>query len=214
VYRNGIAPSPVTYAAFPQFAARARARLFPLARLRGPWGDIGVEGDYSRVFLRRADLHGAFSTTTPMSYFVGLCARVRPGDSARAVLGACVDYAVTYYGPLGPPNSESPDVTYRSVRPALEARLAFGAFAFSAAAAGRIIVDSSDISTRFYNPKGLGFDAEASAAWMFVRRLEARVYGRYERYMFTLTPPPRANFGKGSASDELYGIGLGVALIL
>jgi hypothetical protein len=148
-----------------------------------------------------------------MSYFVGLCARIHPGDSGRAVLGACVDYALTYYGPLGPPTSESPDVSYRSIRPALETSVAFGAFALSASAAGRIIVDPSDISTRLYNPKGLGFDAEVAAAWMFVRRLDARVYGRYEHYSFTLTPPAKANFGKGSANDELFGVGLAVAAV-
>ena len=214
VYRNGIAPKPAIYVGFPQLAARASARIFPLAPLRGPWGDIGLEADYSRVFLRKADLQGAFSTTTPMSYLLGLCARIRPGEAARAVLGVCVDYALTYYGPLGPPTSETPDVSYRSVRPVLETRVAFGAFALSAVAAGRILVDPGDISTRVYNPKGLGFDAEVGAAWMFVRRLEARIYGRYERYSLTLTPPAKTQLGKGMVDDQLYGMGLALALVL
>ena len=213
-YRNGIARSSFIYAAFPQLAARASGRLFPLAPLRGPWGDVGFEGSYSRVFLRQADLQGAFATTPPISYTFGLCARLRPDQGGHAVLGVCADYAVTYYGPLGPPTRESPDVTYRSVRPVLETRLAFGSFALSATVAGRISVDPNDISTRLYNPKGLGLDGEVVAAWMFVRHLEARLYGRYERYSFTLTPPPKAKFGKGAIDDELYGAGLALALVL
>jgi hypothetical protein len=212
-YRNGISPAPSLYEAFPQLVVRASGRAFPLATLGRPWRDIGIAADFSRTFLQDSDLHGALTTTTPIAYGVGLCARAHAGEEARVLIGACVGYALTSFGSLGPSTAESPDVAYRSVRPALEGRLAFGDFAVFATAGARILVDTGNISTRLYNPRGFGLDGEAGVAWMFVRRFEWRVSARIEGYWLRLKPSAGENFGDGSSNDDLYGVGLTGAFV-
>lgn len=212
-YDNGISRKTDNYSLFPALGIGVRAKVFPFAASGAPWGDIGVAVDSSLTFLQTNELEGASTNTVPLSYSLGLCARIHPGTSERFLFGASAGYAFASFGTVGPANSELPDVTYRSVRSAVDARVAFGRFSVLAAAALRVIADPGHISTRFYNPRGFGLDAEVGTAFMFVRRLEARVTARYEQYSFSFHPPPQAMFSAGNASDQLYGIRTSVAFI-
>jgi hypothetical protein len=212
-YNNGISPQPSLYRMFPARSADVSGKIFPFAAARRPWRDIGVAGAYSLTLLQKSDLQGAISSAMPSSHSFGLCARIHPGTDATVLLGACVGYAFTSFGRVGPPNAELPDVTYRSVRSAIDARLAFGSFSLLAAAAFRAMIATDAISARFYGPRGYGLDGEIGGAFMYVRRLEARLVARYERYSFGFTPPPGAAFAAGDALDHLYGVRASLAFV-
>jgi len=212
-YASGIEQNASVYRMFPAPTAAVGGTVFPLASLGWPWGDIGLAGDYSVTALRARDLRGATSSAAPTSHSLGACARVHPGAAARLLLGACVGYAFTSFGKVNAPASELPDVTYRSVRPAVSARFTFGVFSIFSVAAFRAIVDPNAISPRFYNPRGYGFDAELGGGLTVARRFEIRVLGRYESYSLSFRPPHGATFGAGSALDQLYGMRLSVAFV-
>jgi hypothetical protein len=212
VYRNGIAPQDRTYNLLPALGAGVRVALFPLEHARGPWKDLGLLGEYWQL-LSGEDTGGTGSNVRPTSYALGLRGRVHPG-TGRFVLGVSVAYAFTAFGASGPQPVELPDVKYRSVRPALDARVAFGNVAVLGAAALHVLLDTPNISTRFYGPSGYGADAELGGAVMIVPGLEVRLTGWYSVYSFTFKPPAGATFGGGSALDETYGARLALALVL
>jgi hypothetical protein len=194
-YRNGISPTPSLYSKAQPVSFGVSGKVFPFAASRGALGDLGISGDYAAAPLR----------TIPSFYSLGLCVRIHPREDARAVLSACVGYAVASFPSVGPPNAELPAVTYRWLRPALDARVGFGPVSVLVATAFRGALDPAGISTRFYNPQGYGFDADLGAAIMFARRFEWRLVASYERSLFAFTPPQGATFARGDALDQRYG---------
>jgi hypothetical protein len=213
-YSNGIQPNGSRYTLFPAPAASIRGQLFPLARAGAPWGDIGIVAEYERIFSEMNDASSPVADIQPSSYSAGLRARIHPGRNPRLILGLSIGYAFTSFRSVGPPEFELPDVTYRSVRSAIDARLYFGRFSFLEGVAFRDIIDKDSISTRFYSPEGYGFDAEIGMALVLARAIEVRLVVDYELYSFAFTPPAGATFGAGSARDQIYGSRLAVAFAL
>lgn len=130
------------------------------------------------------------------------------------MLGLSIGYACTTFTSVGPPDAELPNVTYRSVRPAVDARVPIGIFSILAGAAFHVLVDPGDISTRFYGPSGYGFASELGGALRIGSRFDMRLTGWYERYVLSFSPSPGAGFGAGNALDELYGGRLALGLVL
>jgi hypothetical protein len=211
VYRNGIAPHARTFNLFPAFGVGARVALFPLARARGAWHDIGVLGEYWQL-LSGEQTGGTGANVRPSSYAVGLRTRIH-ADHDRFLLGISVAYSFTSFGAAGPLPTELPDVKYRSVRPELDARMGFGNVAILGAAAFHFLLDTSDISTRFYAPSGYGIDGELGGAIMFVPGLEARLTAWTSLYSLKFHPAAGATFRAGGAFDETYGARLAIAFI-
>ncbi len=213
-YKNGIGLNDRRYTLFPAPAASLRGQLFPLARAGSPWADIGLIVEYVRMYSGLNDTNSAPADVFPSSYSAGLRARVHPGTDPPLILGLSVQYAFTSFLAVGPPAFELPDVTYRSIRSAIDSRVSFGRFSLLDQVAFRAAVDKEAISTRFYAPQGYGLDAELGAALMLVRAVEARLVVDYELYSFAFTPPAGATFGAGSARDQLYGAQLAFAFVL
>ncbi|MDP8998826.1 MAG: hypothetical protein M3O46_01805, partial [Myxococcota bacterium] len=193
-YRNGISRSPSIDSRLQAVAARASGKIFPFAG-EGPLGGIGIAAEYSSALFR----------TNPSSYSFAICVRIPMRSDARALVGASVGYSVASFPSVGTPNAELPGVTYRSIRPAVDVRVTLGPVSVLASTAFRAILDADAISTRFYNPRGYGFDAEVGAALMFAPRFEWRLVARYTRYLFAFTPPDGATFAAGDALDQWYG---------
>lgn len=212
-YTNGISPLAKVYNLFPGLGFGLGARAFPLRSLGRPWSDIGIAIDGTVVLLQTGQLDGALLHTVPTSYSGAFVARFHPTSTEAWILEASIGYAFTSFGSVGPPTAELPDVRYRALRPALDARMEFGRFSLAAAVAFRAILGSASASSRFYNPSGLGADAEIGAAYAVLRRLEARVTARYELYTFSFSPGPGATFAAGSALDQLFGVRASAALI-
>jgi len=213
-YSNGIQPHGSLYTLFPAPAAGARGQLFPLAHAGAPWGDVGLIADYERIFSQMNDADSVGTDVRPSSYAAGLRARIHPGPDPRLIVGVSVEYAFTSFRPVGPPPFNLPDVTYRSVRSAIDTRVYAGRFSLIEEVGFRFVVDGDAISTRFYSPEGHGLDAELGAALLLVRGVEARAVVDYELHSFTFTPPAGATFGAGSARDQLYGARLALAFVL
>jgi hypothetical protein len=189
-----------------------RGQVFPLAKLGGPWGDIGIAASYVRIFSEDNDSGDATSDIHPTSYSAGLRARIHPGADPRIILGVSVEYAFTSFRSVGLTPFDLPEVTYRSVRSAVDARIPLGPVSILGGVAFHAIVDANAISTRFYNPSGYGLDAEIGGAFMFVRRVEARLLADYELYSFALAPPSVHSVA-GSALDQFYGARLALGFV-
>jgi hypothetical protein len=212
VYDNGISTSPYTYRLTAAPAVRVNGSVYPLAMTGKIWGDLGLTFDYARVFVATSELGGARSGTIPTSWGVGLRGRLRIGPP-RVVVGASVGYAASYFGVAGPANAELPAVDYRSVRPAIDVRLLLGPVSILGEGAFRAIVDPSAVSSRFLTPHGFGFDGNLGVGWLFLRHLEARLVGRYERYAVSFAAPPNTILRAGSITDQWYGARLALALL-
>ncbi len=213
-YKNGIQPHLSRYTLSPAPAASVRGQLFPLAHAGAPWGDVGFIGEYLRIFSALNDTSGLAADVFPSSYSAGLRARIHPGSDPRLIVGVSVEYSFTSRRAVGPAAAQLPDVTYRSVRPALDTRIYFGPFSLLQEVAFHAVVDGDAISTRFYAPHGFGLDAEFGGALMLDRTIEARFAVDYELYSFVFEPPAGATFEAGSARDQLYGAELAVAFAL
>jgi hypothetical protein len=212
-YDNGISPSPYVYRLGPTPAVRVAGSVFPFSAHGGPWGDLGIAFDYSRVAVGKSDLDGAPKASVPTSHSLSLRARIHPGREPRVLLGVSLGYAFSFFGLVGPANAELPDVTYRAIRPSLDARVPFGSVSILGAVAFRAIIAPASISARLDGPGGYGFDGQLGAAFMFARHFEARVVARYERYSLDLPSPRGAAFRSGGAVDQWYGASASLALV-
>ncbi len=214
-YTSGIQPEGARYTLFPAAGVDIRGQLYPLANANVSWArDIGFVAEYLRIFSQMNDTSSLPDDVSPSSYSAGLRARIHPGENPRLILGLSVEYTSTSRLAVGPAPFELPNVTYRSVRPAIDTRVYFGRLSVFQEVAFRALVDQDAISTRFYGPRGYGVVAEVGAALLLHRGIEARLGFDYELYSFAFHPPPGAAFEAGSARDQLYGVRLALAFVL
>jgi hypothetical protein len=213
-YQNGIQPVGSRSTLPPAPGASVRAQVFPLARASAAWEDLGFVGEYRRIFSDMNDSGSAAADAFPSSWSAGLRARIHPGSEPHLILGVSVEYTFASRRAVGQPPFELPDVTYRSVRPAIDTRVYLGRFSILEELAFRAVVDRDAISTRFYSPQGYGLDAEFGAALMVARGIEVRLAADYELYTFVFNAPVGAAFAAGSARDEIYGARLALAFVL
>jgi hypothetical protein len=213
-YKDGIDPNGVRYTQAPAPATSLRGQLFPLSRADGAWRDIGIGADYLRIYSPMNDTSSATSALFASSYSLGLRARIHPGIDPRLILGLSLDYSFTSFRSLGPAQFELPNVTYRSLRPAIDTRVYFGRFSLLEEVAFHAMIATGDISTRFYGPHGYGLDAAFGGALVLAPSIEARLTVDYAIASFLFDPPPAANFAAGGARDQLYGVRLGLGFTL
>jgi hypothetical protein len=206
-YRNGIASYPFVLSRPAMPVIGVNAKLFPLAAMGGAWGDFGLVGEYSVI------LKSNFAGMNPTGYGAGVSFRVHPGANPPVVLRLDAEYEFIRFGAEDAGGNRLPDVTYRSLRLAEDARIPIGRFSILAGTAVRATIDPSGISQQFYNPSGVGFDAHVGATVIFLPHFEARLVGSYTRYSFSFGPPAGAMFGSGNAVDQLFGVVLAVAYI-
>jgi hypothetical protein len=215
-YDNGIARTPYVYRLAASPAARVSGTLFPFATTRGVLADLGIAFDYARIFLGKNEFDGAPNGGAPTAYSLSLRARIHPGLAAgkpRVILGIAVGYAFSSFGLVGPANAELPDIAYRAVRPALDARIPLGSFSLLGGVAFRAIINGDSISPRLDSASGFGLDADLGFAFMFARHFEARALARYERHAFDATAPSGTIVRSGSTVDQSYSARLALGLV-
>jgi hypothetical protein len=213
-YKDGIDPNGVRYTQAPAPATSLRGQLFPLSRADGAWRDIGIGADYLRIYSPMNDTSSATSALFASSYSLGLRARIHPGIDPRLILGLSLDYSFTSFRSLGPAQFELPNVTYRSLRPAIDTRVYFGRFSLLEEVAFHAMIATEDISTRFYGPHGYGLDAAFGGALVLAPSIEARLTVDYSIASFLFDPAPASSFAAGGARDQLYGVRLGLGFTL
>jgi hypothetical protein len=212
-YRSGIQPGASRYTLSPAPEAILGVQLFPLAHARAPWGDIGIVGNYVRIFSVLNDTGSVGADAFPSSYSAGLRARIHPGSDPRLIVGLSLEYAFASRRQVGPSGDELPAVVYRSLRPAVDTRVRLGRFSLVDEIGFHAVLDRDAISPRFYAPQGYGLDAELGGALALDQAIEARLAVDYELYSFGFTPPPGATFGTGSARDQMYGARIVIAFV-
>jgi hypothetical protein len=208
-YTNGIAPATRVWSVPAAPGVSLRGTAFPFA-----WRDVGISAEYLRIYSTANTSGSLLDDLRPSSYAVSARVRVHPGSDPHVLLGFSIGYACTTFASVGTPDIELPNVTYRSVRPAVDVRVPIGVFSVLAGAAFHVLVDPGDISTRFYGPSGYGFASELGGALKIGSKLDMRLTGWYERYSVSFSPSPGAKLGAGGALDELYGGRLALGLVL
>ncbi|MGH7435927.1 MAG: hypothetical protein ACRENE_09655 [Polyangiaceae bacterium] len=208
-YNNGIAPGARVASTFPAPGVSVAGTVFPFA-----WRDVGLSAEYLRIYSAANTSGSPGDDLWPSSYAVSARVRLHPGRDPHVLLGFSLGYACTTFTSVGPPDAELPNVTYRSVRPAVDVRVPIGIVSILASGAFHILVAPGDISTRFYDPSGYGFSTELGGAVKLGSKLEMRLAGWYERYYVSFSLPAGVRFDAGGASDQLYGARLALALIL
>lgn len=206
---NGIAPTAYKSRWTAAPVGGLEAHLFPFAKLLPPWRDVGLVAHSSVVDVGGA-VRGPLSPVA-IEYAGGLRGRANPFTDGRLLLGLSLEYAFAQVGATGAPTAELPGVAYRTLRATIDARLTFGRVAVFGAAAGEQPVQPSTLSPGFDSPRGYGLSGEAGVGFLVGRYVDLRLIARYRRMMFSLTPPPGALFGHGSAIDETYDARLAVA---
>jgi hypothetical protein len=213
-YKDGIDPSALRYTLSPSLATSIGGQVFPLPRADGAWRDLGLTADYLRIYSPMNDASSVAEALFASSYDFGLRARIHPGIDPRLILGVSLSYAFASFESLGPAQFELPNVTYRSVRPEVDGRIAFGPFALVEAFAFHVLLDTGGISTRFYAPHGYGLDAAVGGVLSLTRLLEVKLTVDYTIVSLLFDLPAGANFAEGGVRDQLYGATLALGLVL
>lgn len=192
----------------------ASLELYPLARTHVP-------------ILRRFGLIGAFATsialesalpggqTLPTTF-----RRWRVGGRGSAPLGAgtsALGIEATW-GAWGfrfdGGGDALPDADYRVTRLGLDLRLDAGAVALLLGAGYGLVRSAGPMDARFPRMDAGVVDGRLGLAVPLVPRLEARVWGEYTRYFFTLNPEPGDRFVAGGALDQFATVHLDAAFSL
>jgi hypothetical protein len=85
-----------------------------------------------------------------------------------------------------------------------------GRLSFLLGAAYLLTISPGEIYDRFRRPSVFGVDGEIGAAFRIVPGLEARLTGRYTRYVASFKPVIGDQIVAGGALDEQLQFGLGV----
>jgi hypothetical protein len=224
-FDNGIARSPYLYKLAAAPGLRLGATFYPLSLRTQPSaptglvgaGDFGLQLDYSRLALSTSDFGGGQRTGAPHTQSVAARVRIHPiGKSGepRAVFGVALGYTYTWFGTVGPEHAELPNVSYRAVRPAVDARVLFGRFSLVGGAGFRVVISPDKISPlRFQHPSGFGLDVELGATFAITAHVEARLTANYTRYAFGTERINGNTIRAGSVTDATFGLRPTLALL-
>lgn len=186
--------------------------LYPFATLGGPV-DAGIVGEYAHaIALDSAPTGGDTVSTSWYRFHVGARGRARIGQSF--VLGFGVGYGGETFGFGGSAmDTQIPAVAYRYVRPALDARVAFGRFAIEAQVGYDAIVSAGSVADRFPHAKVGGVDASLGPTFAITRQWEIGLAASYRRFFYSMHPEPGDAFVAGGALDEMMGLSGSVAYV-
>jgi hypothetical protein len=185
-----------------------RAELHPFTRLQTPvLRGLGAFGDFGHSLYQQSVVAGGGPRVSAdwMTYDVGLHERVRIGRSRFAPLvGVVLAYGRNVYDftDAGQIISETPSVDYRYLRPALDARFAFGPVVLSVDTGYRAILAAGYVGDRFPRASIGGLDVGAGIAVRLPRDLELRLTGQYQRYFYDFHAQPGDAYVAGGAVDE------------
>jgi hypothetical protein len=214
-YSDPVGPLPAAY----------RLPIAPMASFgleTYPWAsslvpvlrDLGFRGRISQGFALGSQTPDGVTIDTSWTRFGG---EVRqrifvPGRHALE-LGVYVGADASYFGMNTKIQVPAllPTARTIAVRLGFDARLLVaGRFSFLLGGAYLVTTSPGEIYDRFRSPSVFGVDGELGAALGIVPGLEARLMGRYTRYVATFRPVIGDQIVAGGALDEQLQFGLGV----
>jgi len=204
-YSLGAAPLVVANGAVYPFVASARA--LP---------DIGVVGSFAQaVGVSSATPSGTTVATRWSRYSVGAVMRLRfDGVADGAVVrvsGVYGEEAFAFDDATSGLDAQLPAVTYRFVRPYVDARVELGRAAAFAGVGYLAVLSGGAVADRFPSASVAGVEASLGGAFAIVRGLELRAVLDYRRFFYALHPVPGATYVAGGALDQLAGAQLALA---
>jgi hypothetical protein len=176
--------------------------------------DLGFRGRISQGFALSSQTPQGDKIDTSWTRFGGdVRERILvPGPHAFE-LGICVGLDASYFGmeTATPIPALLPAARTVAVRLGLDARLLVaGRFSVLLGAAYLITTSPGEIYERFRSSSVFGLDGELGAVFGIVPGLEARVTGRYTRYVASFKPVIGDLIVAGGALDQQLQFGLGV----
>lgn len=204
-YSLGAAPLVVASGAVYPFVASAHA--LP---------DIGVVGTFAQaVGVSSATSSGTTVATRWSRYSVGGLLRLRfDGVADGAVVrvsGVYGEEAFAFDQAASGLDAQLPAVTYRFVRPYVDARIELGRAAAFAGVGYLAVLSGGAVADRFPSASVAGVEASLGGAFAIVRGLELRATVDYRRFFYALHPVPGATYVAGGALDQLAGAQLALA---
>jgi hypothetical protein len=176
--------------------------------------DLGFRGRISQGFALSSQTPQGVEIDTSWTRFGGDIRQrmLVPGPHAFE-LGICVGLDASYFGmeTTSPVPALLPEARTIAVRLGLDARLLVaGRLSVLMGAAYLVTTSPGEIYERFRSPSVYGIDGELGAALGIVPGLEARLTGRYTRYVATFKPVIGDQTAAGGALDQQLQVGLGV----
>jgi hypothetical protein len=184
------------------------AAIYPLAHTRVlVLKDLGAFFDFGRSVYGQSVISGSTRrlNTTWMTYTVGLRQRIRfYAGGHYPTIGLSVAYGAASYAfdDGGLPVSETPQVDYRYVRPALDFRVSFSRVTIFIDGGYRGLFATGYVGARFPHASAFGFDAQAGLMVQLPAYLALRLSAEYQRYMYTMHAATTDPYIANAATDE------------
>jgi hypothetical protein len=214
-YSDPVGPLPVTYLLPMAPMASFGLEMYPWASSSVPvLRDLGFRGRFSQGFAVNSETPQGVAIETSWTRFGG---EVRerffvPGPHAIE-LGVYVGADASYFGmkTATPIPALLPAARTTAVRLGFDARLLVtGRLSLLAGAAYLVTTSPGEIYDRFRSPSVFGVDGELGAAFGIAPGLEARLTGRYTRYVASFKPVIGDQIVAGGALDEQLQFGVGI----
>ena len=201
-------------AATPLFAISGAVYPFAISRESSPV-DFGVVASFTKALSVSSATSSGSNVATRWSRFaVGPRLRMRLDALDGVVLGASGAYgeeSFTFDDASPDLDTQLPSVTYRFVRPAVDARLQFGRVAAFAGAGYLAILSGGAVGDRFPSASIGGIEASVGGAFAIAGGFEVRALVDYRRYFYALNPTPGTSHVAGGALDQMAGAQIALA---
>jgi hypothetical protein len=214
-YSDPVGPLPVTYLLPITPMASFGLETYPWASSNVPvLRDLGFRGRISQGFAVSSETPQGVTIETSWTRFGG---EVRerffvPGPHAIE-LGVYVGADASYFGmkTAVPIPALLPSARSTAVRLGFDARLLVaGRLSLLFGGAYLVTTTPGEIYDRFRSPSVFGVDGELGGAFGIMPGLEARLTGRYTRYVASFKPVIGDQIVAGGALDEQVQFGLGI----
>jgi hypothetical protein len=186
--------------------AAGTVEVYPLARLTGPLGDLGLVGNIEHsVGVSSSTGTGASLATTDALYAGGLRFRFGLGDSELGLTGqyGVANFDVAQVGANAP---LVPNYDYTFVEGAADARVTFSSTVALLARAGYLQVLTNSLQTSNYFPRAsaAGVEGQLGPAIAINDIFELRLLADYRRFFFSMNPKPGDANVAGGAVDQYF----------
>jgi len=214
-YSDPVGPLPASYRLPLAPMASFGLETYPFASSNVPvLRDLGFRGRISQGFALRSETPQGVTIETSWTRFGGeVRQRILVAGRHAIELGVYVGADASYFGmeTTIPVPALLPAARTTAVRLGFDARLlVVGRLSLLVGGAYLVTTSPGEIYDRFRSPSVFGVDGELGAALGIVPGLEARLTGRYTRYVATFKPVIGDQIVAGGALDEQLQFGLGV----
>jgi hypothetical protein len=214
-YSDPVGPLPVTYLLPSAPMASFGLETYPWASSNVPvLRDLGFRGRFSQGFALSSETPQGVTIETSWTRFGGeVRQRILLPGPRPIELGIYVGADASYFGmeTATPIPALLPAARTTAVRLGFDARLlVVRQLSLLLGGAYLAITSPGEIYDRFRSPSVFGVDGELGAALRIMPGLEARLIGRYTRYVATFKPIIGDQIVAGGALDEQLQFGLGV----